>query len=428
MAATTTASSDAAIPPVGKDLQNVHSKPELAHVFDEFAHMDTATLKTTLSQMNGHVQLPKELNLDGFQVVGFNAQADSNKGALFLADKDQHLVALDVDGNEYAKSTAADGHFAMLHPTSLPDQAAPPPESSPTPANGQPHSESFGSHGRNIDVSPDGKTGVYHIKDKDNLWSISADLLGKDNKHLSRQDIQDIQAKIAEISADPRNHIKDPSKIYPGKDLHINMPEPKQPAAPPEAPPTPAPPPEAPPNPAPPSQTQTEAPPALDPSKDNPNLKPTANADGDPVYNPLAPKGLIEGQPTLPLTDSTDGVHERTVTEEQGPDGSKIRHYKGHLADGFLWNGRTKFHADETVDANGGLIKRDINYAGGATYNIEDGKGGSVQVKVQSIHTERQQDGSYKSTIIDTSGKSFDVYNSADGQQLSAVPPSPSTA
>src|SRR5271165_1817286 len=131
---TSSPTGDAALPPVGTDLQNVHSKPELAHVFQELAQMNDNTRLATFRQMYGHVHLPDELNLGGFQVVGFNPQADHNKGALLVADKDKHLVVLDVDGNEYRQSTAVHGQFDLAHPTALPDQAAGASPVSPSPA------------------------------------------------------------------------------------------------------------------------------------------------------------------------------------------------------------------------------------------------------------------------------------------------------
>jgi hypothetical protein len=531
--------SDAALPQVGTDLQNVHSKADLAHVFKEFADIAAkpGELKSTLQNMQqANAKLPAELKMDGFQVVGFDPKQDGNNGAMFLQGPNHAQMALDVDGNEYKGTPSADGKrvsFDIAHPIPSPladtpatdkgtgqppatdkgtgqppatdkgtgqppatdkgtgqppatdkgagqppatdkgagqppatdkgagqppatDKGAGQPASPPA-GDGQPQTQALGNRGRQIDVSPDGKTGKYHITDKDSLWAVSADLLGKDNKHLSKQDVVDINAKIAEIAKDPRNHITNPNKIMTGHDLIINMPQqeatkppeaptkpPEAPTKPPEAPtkppeaPTkppeaPTKPPEAPTKPPeaptkPPEAPTPPVPAGFDPSKDNPNLKPS-----DGVFNPLAPKGLIEGQPTQAVTSATDGIHERDVTTD-APDanGNVTRHYKGHFDDGtmIIGTGRTKFHADETVDAKGNLVTRDVNYDhDGATFTVQDGNGGSTSVQVEHIHTERQPDGTYKSTIKPKTGESFDVLSDSDGKPtLPTYKPSPSGA
>src|ERR1700733_3897118 len=103
---------DAALPQVGADLQKVHSKEDLAHVFQEFSSLATKPedLKSALASMQqAHVKLPPELKLDGFQVIGFDPKLDHNRGAVFLAGPNQERMALDINGNEYKGTPSPDG-------------------------------------------------------------------------------------------------------------------------------------------------------------------------------------------------------------------------------------------------------------------------------------------------------------------------------
>jgi hypothetical protein len=112
-------------------------------------------------------------------------------------------------------------------------------------------------------------------------------------------------------------------------------------------------------------------------------------------------------------------------------EGKVTRHYKGHFRDGYLGGyDRTKFHADETVDAKGNLVTRDVNYDhNGANFTVQDGSGGSTTVQVEHIHTERQPDGTYKSTIKPITGDSFDVLSDSNGKpSLPTYNPGPSGA
>ena len=409
------ASTHGDLPQVAKDLQNAHDKQSMSHVFQEFSDLskNPGEYKKALQAMNGHVQLPKELGLDGFHIAGF----DAKNNTMFLdGPKNQH-VALKADGTEYKGSDAPhqpkDGkhhvvRFDTSHPvaSNLPDHAGAAPAPGPaesTAATGGPQKVGFGSHGREMEVNGDKAT--YKTQHNDNLWNIAKDLLNKDGHAPTNNEIGNMVNKIAKD-----NHIANPNHLSENKTLTVPAPE-KNTTTPPER-----------------QGEQTPASQAHPMELDQAGNKLKKSDDGK--FNPLAPQGLGEGEhPFGQLDQKTDGVRNRTATDSTDADGQKVRTYGGALADG--WVNDTKFSGQDKFDANGRLISRHLEYTTnghGETPAMDFQNGGQgLHIKhIKSVDTSwDQKTGTYTTKITDSKGRSHNIISDADGKPLRQEEPQP---
>jgi hypothetical protein len=392
-------------PAVKTELEHVKTQKDVAHAFEDISkmmsqkpdpkHPNADRLKPLESANLKALGLP-----DGFKVIGFDGQYPNGGAMLVSNDKGKTAHLIDSKGNEFAitgdkKDTVGNQEQASKLPPDIAQLG-------------------FG-HGRKLDVDdPDGKSGKYKVNAKDNLWQVSADLLGKNTKKLSHQDTLDIEDEIKSIAK--ANGIKDPNKILTGKELNVAIPEAKQAeaqgavkaiadkaaadqaeidkkaaGAPKEAPKETAE--EA----AARTQKENDAKLALSafhPDKDTAGLQPVEG-----VYNPLAPQGLVE---------DADKLTSRTVQPAQpgdtDADGNTTKVTKGELKDGssaWLGGWNSTFTSTDKLDSSGALKSRDLTYdTGYGNMKFVDNQGQIVNVpEVQSIHTERQADGTYLSTI-----------------------------
>lgn len=404
---------------VVSDLQGIRLQKDVGHTFKDISKLllqKPAGSDVNLKNLNSQADL-KKLGLDnGFQIVGFDSKYHHGTGGLIVSDKDKVKHFIDAEGNEFSVN-GNNKPVKLERSTHLPKGAK---ERDPKSIQLE-----FGERGRQMDLSLDGKTARYELKNRDSLWQLSADLLGKNSQHLTQKDIKDINDEIRTLVQS--NHIKDPDKIYDGKSINIPIPsewqekakeaidanakeeakkqnpekgkapidtngkdeekkknESAQQIADQE------------------KQKQQDAKlaaSAFHPDADNPSLKPQNG-----IYSPLLPKGLAEGTPTKDISTTIDNIRSRTVTGTTDPDGTSTRTYNVELADGIFWD--SKFTAHETLDPNGGLVKRDLTYSEGyGDMKFRDENGNEFRVKkVKSIVTDRQTDGAYVSTITDTNG------------------------
>ncbi len=449
---------EAPLAQVGIDLQNVHSKADLAHVFKELHDMrgEPQKLNETLMNLNQHhLNLPPELKLQNFQVVGYDKK---NEVLIFGAPK-QAAQALSANGTEYKETARGSRQFDLRHPIAsmLPDVAPPSPtagrqtpvesgqrpvESGTPPPNGagnqtgQPASVEFGAHGRKIDVAADGSASYTAVKG-DNLWRIATDLLTKADHQPSQNEVGNMVNSIAKA-----NQMPNPDFLAIGQKISVPPPEKAPPAIPPNTEMTP---PATPPAEQPPPSGQPSKP----PESGNPaeTGKPITQASYEPLnlqsltaesaqvfqpvdgkFNPLAPKGLAEGTPFQQLTESTDGIRRRDVAEGTDSAGHKTRTYDGAFDDGsYLGMGmfRTTFSGNETMDDQGRLLSRHLEYHQSISHDpamdFEDGGNGFHVKRVKSIDTEWQPTtGHYRNTITDQQGRSQTVYTDEKGTVLSA--------
>jgi hypothetical protein len=403
-------------PAVKTELEHVKTQKDVAHAFEDISkimsqkpdpkHPDADRLKPLESANLKALGLP-----DGFKVIGFDGQYPNGGAMLVSNDKGKTAHLIDAKGNEFAitgekKDTVGNQEQASKLPPDIAQLG-------------------FG-HGRKLDVDdPEGKSGKYTVNAKDNLWQVSADLLGKNTKKLSHQDTLDIENEIQSIAK--ANGIKDPNKILTGKSLNVAIPEAKQAeaqaavkavadkaaaeqaeidknaaGAPKETP-------EA-------AQARIKAEAeakqaetdaklaasAFHPDLDTAKFQPDSNG----VYNPLAPQGLVEAQ---------DQLTSRVVTDGTDPGGNPAKVTTGELADGsskWLGGWNSKFTSVDTVDSTGGLVSRDMEFTkgyGNMKFMGDDGKVFEVP-QVQSIVTTRDPDGRYLSTIEGTDNKKYTVH------------------
>lgn len=409
---------------VSSTLDNVQSQADVKHAFHDIHQLlsqkPAKQQQETLNSLSGHL---KGLGLDGFHIAGFDAKEfKKNGGGLIVTDDKNNRHLIDAQGNEFAltdKSKAGNLERKSELPT------------------GQWH---FGSHGRTLDVSPDGKKGQLEIGRKDNLWQISADILGKNNKKLNPQDISDIEQQISKLAKE--NKIKNPNRIYTGKFLEVDIPKDDQEKAVAEATARPAGQPareEMAPAASPPVETAEAkaareakeaelqaaklAASAFYPDQDMTKLKPDFNAQ-PPQFNVLAPKGLIEGTPNQPITDKVDGVRTRTVGDWSAQDdkGERSRDMSGSFADrNWVFGHDSTFNAHEVIDANGGLVSRTVKFPGDSdtTAYYKNGDKQSILLnKPQTITTTRLPDGNYTTNILLASGRTYNFLSKGDGSVL----------
>jgi len=141
-------------------------------------------------------------------------------------------------------------------------------------------------------------------------------------------------------------------------------------------------------------------------------------AKSDGVYNPVRPTGLSEmvpGQATD--SDNIKGIDWRHSQKEQNADGSSTYRYDGELKDwGFLSWGDTNFHAEETVDKSGALVRTDIKYD--SAKDLQFAGPGGKPVKIDDVtesESHRTADGGFETTVTTKDHKIHKFYTAADG-------------
>ncbi len=382
---------------VAEDFASINKAKDVRHAFSDIDKMlsqkpDENSRKAALQELSS-VDLQK-LGLPDYHITGYD-----KKHGLTVADKSNHERTIDAHGNETYKGADGKTVHERFH---APKATTPQADAIPL---------QFGANGRHMDLQPDGKSGKYQVKDNDSLWSISSDLLGKNNKKLSNQDIEDIKKEINSLAKD--NKITDPNKILNGKTLDIQVPENQKPAADKALADKAAK------DQADAAKKQQEendkqkarldqeqkekdaklAASAYHPDTDAANMKP----GDDGVYNALAPKGLVEGTPGQAINSTTDGIASRTVTDNNDKDseGNSTRTTKVKLNDGTIAYYDSTYTSTDTLDANGGLKHRDLKFDYGyadMTFKGSDGQPVTV-ARVNSIVTDRQADGTYVTTV-----------------------------
>ncbi|MBU6452917.1 MAG: hypothetical protein KGS72_14115 [Cyanobacteria bacterium REEB67] len=148
------------------------------------------------------------------------------------------------------------------------------------------------------------------------------------------------------------------------------------------------------------------------------------------IYNVIAPPAQGLGQFGETWSDARDMAASRNnETEADLADGTKTDTYSGYLQDGIINNWfAASYAAEETVNANGGLEHRKIDYSSGGfglpSVSFQTPGHGNTSIdQVQSVETTRDDgSGQYATTIIDGSGEQWRAISGADGQTLSFDP------
>ncbi len=236
---------------------------------------------------------------------------------------------------------------------------------------------------REFDASGDGSA-TYKIKRGDNLWSIAKDTLSEQLGRAAKD--SEIATHVKDIARE--NEIKDPNKIYAGKELKIPISRPI-------------------------GELPTREKPALSPTEESVQAEDEVEA-----RNALAAPGL--GPDRAGVSDSAVG--ERNLVSRDRSEGITTAKYEGSLSDGLLGFNDTKFQSERITAENGALLSSRVEYDGsGANLNFADENGSSIKInQVKSIATTfNSEAGSYETTITRGNGEKYRSVTGADGQIIS---------